>query len=130
MDISKIERRLSNGYYRSLQSIHHDNHLILSNAFKFNNPDSLICVSSVKVTKLLTFIIDNFQDVEQCLLMIIKNKKSLKQALSFYFPSHVVKNQDEIHTFQPNKQTTAIPIIAFNPNVSNVHSFSNLVETT
>ncbi|KAL4459846.1 hypothetical protein ABPG74_003372 [Tetrahymena malaccensis] len=111
MDISKIRRRLLNGYYRSQQSIFHDINLIDSNANKFNNPDSPICESSKKIKEILTSIVSNFLNIEMCLSLVIKNKKNLIKTIQTLFPNYNTNsNQNNISNTNNNNNNIQIKI--------------------
>ncbi|EAR90831.2 bromodomain protein (macronuclear) [Tetrahymena thermophila SB210] len=109
MDISKIRRRLLNGYYRSQQSIFHDINLIDSNAHKFNNPDSPICESSKRVKEILTSIVSNFLNVEMCLSLAIKNKKNLIKTIQTLFPNYNTNSNQNNLSINNNNIQIKIP---------------------
>lgn len=62
MDLSKIERRLVNRYYRSISSLLNDSELIALNAGLFNEKNSFICNSSEKLKEYMNIIISNIDN--------------------------------------------------------------------
>ena len=75
MDLSKIERRIANRYYRSIDSLRSDSELIALNAGLFNEKNSFICESSEKLKGYMSIILSNIDNpVQHILSLLLKNK--------------------------------------------------------
>lgn len=75
IDLSLIQDRIKNLYYRSERSLLFDIELVRSNAYKFNEPQSVVCQQAEVLIKVMTSIVQNFNDRQLALQSIFANKK-------------------------------------------------------